>query len=392
MKCNLQYFNSIYLSTLFSFILSSFSVLGQSVTFNYTGAMQTWTVPPCVTYINVIVAGAKGGGNTGGNGARISATLNVTPGQVLNIYAGGQGGCGNSSGGWNGGGTGWASSPANSAYNSCGGGGASDIRIGGTALANRVIVAGGGGGKSGGSGNVAGGAANCNNGAAGTSTFGAGGGGGTQTSGGTAGAPWAGTPPGGSSGTLGIGGQGGFWQTASGGGGGGGYYGGGGGGNDGCCTGANGGGGGGGGSSLVPAGAGCTSGSNNGPGYISITSGGVTASNTGPYCEGGTIQLNGSAGAASYSWTGPNGFTSNVQNPTIPNATAAMAGTYSLTVTGTGCTTAATTNVVVLPPITPNAGVDDTVCFGSPINLVGTITVATDTKIWTYLTSGISQI
>jgi hypothetical protein len=33
-------------------------------------------------------------------------------------------------------------------YVSCGGGGASDIRIGGTALTNRVVVAGGGGGSS----------------------------------------------------------------------------------------------------------------------------------------------------------------------------------------------------------------------------------------------------
>ncbi|MFM1894904.1 MAG: hypothetical protein RIQ90_2070, partial [Bacteroidota bacterium] len=41
-----------------------------TITFNYTGAMQTWTVPPCVYTISVIVAGAKGGGANGGNGAR----------------------------------------------------------------------------------------------------------------------------------------------------------------------------------------------------------------------------------------------------------------------------------------------------------------------------------
>lgn len=33
----------------------------QAITFNYTGSVQTWTVPPCVFTINVIVAGAKGG-------------------------------------------------------------------------------------------------------------------------------------------------------------------------------------------------------------------------------------------------------------------------------------------------------------------------------------------
>src|SRR5206468_595930 len=51
---------------------------------------------------------------------------------------------------------------------------------------------------------------------------------------------------------------------------------------------------------------------------------------------------------ATYSWTGPNGFTSNSQNPTRTNATALDAGTYSVTITVNGCTSAAgTTNVVV---------------------------------------------
>lgn len=361
------------------------SVTAQTTTtFNYTGSPQTWTVPPCVSSISVAVAGADGGGNLGGNGALVTATIPVTPGQVLTINIGGSGNSIN--GGYGGGGNGFASTDGNVNYNSSGGGGATTISIGGTP----VVVAAGGGGAGGGSGVVAGGAGGCATGIAGSNTFGFGGSPGTQVAGGVGGTPWAGTPPGGSNGSLGQGGNGGFWQTASGGGGGGGYYGGGGGGNDGCCTGANGGGGGGGGSSLVPAGAGCTSGSNNGPGYVSITSGGVTASNTGPYCVGATIQLNGSSGGTSYSWTGPNGFTSNLQNPTIPNSTLAMAGTYSLTVTGTGCTDAATTNVVILPPIAPNAGVDDTVCFGSPINLVGVLTVPTDTKLWTYLATGIS--
>ena len=35
----------------------------------------------------------------------------------------------------------------------------------------------------------------------------------------------------------------------------------------------------------------------------------------------------------SYSWTGPNGFNSTEQSPSIPNATFAMSGTYTLTVT-----------------------------------------------------------
>jgi gliding motility-associated-like protein len=369
---------------LVNFFLLSVSIVysqSQTITFNFTGAMQTWTVPPCVNNITVVAAGAKGGGSNGGAGARITATLAVTPGQVLNIFVGGMGTQGNFSGGFNGGGTGRAST-GSATYSSFGGGGASDIRIGGVALANRVIVGGGGGGRSGGSSPVCGGAANCNNGAAGCSTFGAGGGGGTQFAGGAGGAPWAGTPPGGAAGTLGTGGGGGLWQTASGGGGGGGLYGGGGGGNDGCCTGANGGGGGGGGSSLVPAGGACLPANNTGNGYVTITfSPGLnaTATNTGAYCPGATIQLNSLPGGlpanATYGWTGPAGFTSNLQNPTIPNCTAANAGLYTVTITippsGTspGCTSTASTTVAVNPAPVVNAGPNQTVCQNTQVTL-----------------------
>ncbi|MFM7566256.1 MAG: hypothetical protein ACKO4K_05880, partial [Flavobacteriales bacterium] len=57
----------------------------QTITFNYTGAVQTWIVPPCVYNITAVVAGAKGGGVNGGNGARITANIAVTPGQTLYI-------------------------------------------------------------------------------------------------------------------------------------------------------------------------------------------------------------------------------------------------------------------------------------------------------------------
>lgn len=358
---------------------------GQSVTYNYIGAVQTWTVPPCVYTINVVVAGAKGGGSTGGNGARITANIAVTPGQILNLYVGGMGTCGSNSGGWNGGGTGHASNNGNSAYNSCGGGGASDIRTPGTTLANRIIVAGGGGGKGGGSSPVCGGAANCNNGAQGCNTYGQGGGGGTQTGGGFGGAPWAGVPPGGTAGSLGVGGQGGYWQTASAGGGGGGYYGGGGGGNDGCCTGANGGGGGGGGSSLVPAGGSCLAANNPNHGYITITyTGGgavVTATNNGPICSGGTLQLNTTA-VGTYSWTGPNGFTSTIQNPSIPNVGPMNAGVYSVTVNMGACIGTATTTVVINPSPTITV-TSTTICAGQPGTIVASVTpVMTGTYTW----------
>jgi gliding motility-associated-like protein len=327
-----------------------------TVNFNFTGAAQTWVVPPCVYSINVTLAGAKGGGPNGGNGAVITGTLAVTPGQTLTIYVGGMGTLGNASGGWNGGGTGRSSS--NGSWVSGGGGGATDIRIGGVALANRVAVAGAGGGRSGGSDLNPGGAANCPNGAVGGASFGSGGGGGTQSGGGS-GAGWGGGTPGvtGSLGTGGAGGQDNCYNVAPGGGGGGGYYGGGGGGADCWPSTPHGGGGGGGGSSLLPGGWTCTPNTNNSHGYAIISyapsTGTIVTGNTGPFCVGETIQLTSEAGAISYSWTGPNGFTSSLQNPTLPNGTSLQAGTYNLTAVLSDCEVIGSTNVVINEPVQP---------------------------------------
>jgi uncharacterized repeat protein (TIGR03803 family) len=72
------------------------------------------------------------------------------------------------------------------------------------------------------------------------------------------------------------------------------------------------------------------------------------ASNGGPYCLGNTIALSAATVAgASYSWTGPAAFASSAQNPAIPNASAAMAGNYTVTITAAGCTYTGTTTVSV---------------------------------------------
>jgi PKD domain len=110
-----------------------------------------------------------------------------------------------------------------------------------------------------------------------------------------------------------------------------------------------------------------------------------TASNSGPYCAGGAISLAVSTVAgATYSWTGPSGYASTVQNPTISNATTAMAGTYSVTATVGSCTSAAaTTNVVVNPiPGTPIATNNGPLCAGGSLNLT-TPTVSGATYAWT---------
>ena len=54
---------------------------------------------------------------------------------------------------------------------------------------------------------------------------------------------------------------------------------------------------------------------------------------------------------ATYSWTGPNGFTSSVQNPTITGVTASAAGTYTLTVTNASGASASVTVEVTINPL-----------------------------------------
>jgi hypothetical protein len=62
------------------------------------------------------------------------------------------------------------------------------------------------------------------------------------------------------------------------------------------------------------------------------------APNDGVFCQADTIQINCiTLGNTTYSWTGPGGFTSNVQRPRIPAATLAMGGEYTVTVTPENC-------------------------------------------------------
>ncbi|AWH83880.1 hypothetical protein HYN59_01550 [Flavobacterium album] len=71
-----------------------------------------------------------------------------------------------------------------------------------------------------------------------------------------------------------------------------------------------------------------------------------------PVCEGGAIQFSVTAvTGAAYQWTGPNNFTSAIQNPFIPNSTTSHSGTYSLTVTTNGCSSPPSTISVMVNTI-----------------------------------------
>jgi hypothetical protein len=117
-------------------------------TFSYNGtngsdgSAQTFVVPPGVTHVTIEAWGAQAGLKicpadaqpcTAGLGGHVKGTFRIASAATLVIRVGGQ--PTGSTGGFNGGGAG--KSP---------GGGASDVRIGGGGLGDRVAVAGGGGG------------------------------------------------------------------------------------------------------------------------------------------------------------------------------------------------------------------------------------------------------
>jgi len=123
----------------------------QQETFSFTNGQQSFVVPNGVTSVHIEAWGAEGAsiGTVGaaGLGGFAEGDLAVTPGQTLGIFVGGQG-CAQSAqvlgcGGFNGGGDARGAiigDPRGA------GGGASDVRVGGTSLNDRMIVAAGGGG------------------------------------------------------------------------------------------------------------------------------------------------------------------------------------------------------------------------------------------------------
>jgi hypothetical protein len=78
-------------------------------------------------------------------------------------------------------------------------------------------------------------------------------------------------------------------------------------------------------------------------------SGEAPSANNGPLCAGASLQLTAAnVPGATYAWTGPNGFQSNVQNPTIAGADASASGDYTVTITSPACQFSSTTSVLVV--------------------------------------------
>lgn len=114
----------------------------------------------------------------------------------------------------------------------------------------------------------------------------------------------------------------------------------------------------------------------------------VAGANT-PVPVGGTINLTASnIPNAIYTWAGPNGFSSNVQNPSLTNASTSMTGTYFVTATVNGCTGPAGNVQVVVNPNSAVVNISGQVKseLGSPVrsttlNLTGAATANMTTGV-----------
>ena len=100
---------------------------------------------------------------------------------------------------------------------------------------------------------------------------------------------------------------------------------------------------------------------------------GAVPSSNSPLCAGTTLNLTGtSADGTSFSWSGPNGFTSTSQNPGISSATIAATGTYFFTATANGCSSAVSKTDVTVndspSSVTATASKNEA-CEGTPFNL-----------------------
>jgi len=118
---------------------------------------------------------------------------------------------------------------------------------------------------------------------------------------------------------------------------------------------------------------------------IKSTPAAPTVSNSSPVCVGQNIELNTPIVlGASYLWTGPNGFSSTLQQPVINNAVLGNAGNYQLAITVDGCTGPASTTAVVVNPLPQSVAVSSSgpVCVSEQLRITADAVTAA-TYYWT---------
>ena len=114
----------------------------------------------------------------------------------------------------------------------------------------------------------------------------------------------------------------------------------------------------------------------------------AVATSNSPVYRGSNIELHGLPNSMSqYSWSGPDGFTSNLQNPVITNAQLDQTGDYILTVTdATNCSAADTVQVIVKYGlgIDPDRGSHSMTLYPNPVHQMLIIELPAATKIEVY--------
>ncbi|MBU2018618.1 MAG: hypothetical protein KJ941_03145, partial [Bacteroidetes bacterium] len=101
----------------------------------------------------------------------------------------------------------------------------------------------------------------------------------------------------------------------------------------------------------------------------------VIPSSNSPVCKGESLDLavatSPNTPGTTYSWTGPNSFTNNTQNPSIFPALVASSGDYTVQITTEGCTSFAILKGVVVRPTVPTTfGPSGPYCANAaPVNL-----------------------
>ena len=120
----------------------------------------------------------------------------------------------------------------------------------------------------------------------------------------------------------------------------------------------------------------------------------VPTSNS-PVCSGSgnTLRLYANVTGAPYSWTGPNGFTSTSQNPTIGAPPTTYSGTYNVTYTLNGCTSApGSTNVIITSSLPASVSIvaspTGAICAGTSVTFTATPTNGGTTPTYQWQVNG----
>lgn len=110
----------------------------------------------------------------------------------------------------------------------------------------------------------------------------------------------------------------------------------------------------------------------------------ATASSNSPVCGGATLNLTGSTDiGATFSWSGPNSYSSTMQNPSITNVPNNASGSYSFIATLNGCNSTPSSAIVAIvgAPVVSMSATPDVICAGENSQLLANVSNFLNLKI-----------